>query len=324
MLTVYTGDGSHLSRIPCEAGATPPREAVWLDLLNPTPEEAAQVAQCVGVELPSREDMAEIEISSRLYVEDGARFMTATLVCSADTAPHLTNVTFILRDKRLVTVRYDEPRPFAAFANRSLKALPGADHGVAVLLGLLEAIIDRAADVLERLGADIDGTASGVLSPPRPRGRPSTDYQAILRTLGRKADLLSKSRESLVTIGRVVSFLGADFNGQKLPKEALSQLQSMTKDSQALSDHASYLGEKVQFLLDATVGMVSIEQNDIIKLFSVVAVVMMPPTLIASIYGMNFKGIPELSWSFGYPYALCAMVVSAVLPYLFFRWKKLL
>ena len=140
--------------------------------------------------------------------------------------------------------------------------------------------------------------------------------------VGLKADLLSKSRESLVTIGRMVGFLGADFNGQKLPEEAQSQLHSMLRDGQALSDHASYLGNKVSFLLDATVGMVSIEQNDIIKLFSVASVVLMPPTLIASIYGMNFKVMPELDWTHGYPLALIAMLCAAIGPYMFFKWKK--
>jgi magnesium transporter len=321
MLTVYAGDSVRLTRVACAPSEHLPDNTVWLDLLNPTVEEAAQVASRLGIELPSHEDMQEIEVSSRLYVEGGSRFMTTTLLCNADVAARLTNVTFILRDKRLVTLRYDEPRAFAAFANRSCKALPGADKGAAVMLGLLEAIIDRAADVLERVGAEIDEVAAGVLD--RGKGR-HTDYHSILRTLGLKADLLSKSRESLLTIGRMVSFLAADFDGQKLPKDAQSQIKSMSTDSASLSDHASYLGNKVSFLLDATLGMVSIEQNDIIKLFSVVAVVMMPPTLIASIYGMNFKGIPELSWFFGYPYALCAMAVSAILPYLFFRWKKLL
>jgi magnesium transporter len=321
MLTVYAGDPARLTRVVCEPGQSAPGNAVWLDLLNPTPEEAAQVATRLGIELPSHEDMQEIEISSRLYVEDGARFMTVTLLCNADVTPRLTNVSFILHDKRLVTLRYDEPRAFAAFANRSCKALPGADKGSAVMLGLLEAIIDRAADVLERVGAEIDQVAAGVLN--RGKGR-HTDFHAILRTLGLKADLLSKSRESLLTLGRMVSFLAADFDGQKLPKDAQSQLKSMSRDSASLSDHASYLGNKVSFLLDATLGMVSIEQNDIIKLFSVAAVVLMPPTLIASIYGMNFKFIPELSSPYGYPLALCAMVLSAILPYLFFRWKKLL
>jgi magnesium transporter len=252
--------------------------------------------------------------------------MTTTVLCNADTAPKLTNVTFILTDKRLVTVRYDAPRAIEAYVTRACKGLPGpaaALNGATVMLGLLEAVIDRAADVLEKVGAEIDEVSGWIFErQSTTTGGQNRRYVAVLRTLGRKGDLLSKSRESLVTIGRLVGFLNTEFDGQKLAADLRSQLRTVGRDAQALSDHSFYLSSKVSFLLDATLGMVSIEQNDIIKLFSVVSVMLMPPTLIASIYGMNFHSMPELSWSLGYPYALGAMALSALLPFLFFRWKK--
>ena len=129
-------------------------------------------------------------------------------------------------------------------------------------------------------------------------------------------------RESLVSIGRLVLFLANEADTMKWPKEMRQQLKSMQRDVQSLSDHVTYLGNKVTFLLDAMIGVMSVEQNNIIKIFSVAAVVLMPPTLIASIYGMNFKHMPELDWSFGYPLALVLMLIAAILPYWFFKWKR--
>jgi magnesium transporter len=129
-------------------------------------------------------------------------------------------------------------------------------------------------------------------------------------------------RESLVSIGRLLSFVTTEAEGMRWAKDTRSQLQSMQRDIQSLSDHASYLTAKITFLLDAMLGVVSIEQNNIIKIFSVAAVVLMPPTLVASVYGMNFKYMPELDWAAGYPMALLLMVIAAVMPYTFFKWKK--
>ncbi len=144
----------------------------------------------------------------------------------------------------------------------------------------------------------------------------------VLKALGRKGDLTSKLRESLVSLGRVLLFLANEAEGLKWPKETRTQLQSMRRDVISLTDHASYLTNKITFLLDALSGVVNLQQNNIIKIFSVAAVVLMPPTLIASIYGMNFKNMPELDWHYGYPLALAVMVLAAVLPYVYFKWRK--
>jgi magnesium transporter len=323
MLTVYVPRGSTLEPHALEAGEEIPEAAVWLDLINPTVEEDKLVEQRVAVAVPTREEMQEIEISSRLYVENGARYMTATLMSHSDTAsPTTTPVSFILAGQRLVTVRYDEPRPFAMTRHKLGRACPANVSGQTVLMDLLDAVIDRNADILERVGAEVDQVSRKIFDQRRSRGGSSRVYQGILFTLGRKGDLCSKVRESLVSIGRVVLFLAHEDEATRWPKEMRAQLKTMQRDVQSLSDHTTYLTNNITFLLDAMLGLVSIEQNNIIKLFSVVAVVMMPPTLVGTVYGMNFKNMPELDWGLGYPVALVAMVVSAILPYMYFKWKK--
>jgi magnesium transporter len=323
MLTVYVPRGTALEPHPLNPGEEIPEAAVWLDLINPSLEEDKLVEQRVGLAIPTREEMQEIEISSRLYVENGARYMTATLMSQSDTpSPITTAVSFILAGQRLVTVRYSEPRPFAMAQHKLARFCPANVSGQAVLMDILDAVIDRNADILERIGAEVDQVSRRVFEQRRNRGGSSRVYQGILFTIGRKGDLCSKVRESLVSIGRLVLFLAHEDEASRWSKEMRAQLKTMQRDVQSLSDHTTYLTNNITFLLDAMLGLVSIEQNNIIKLFSVVAVVLMPPTLVASIYGMNFEHMPELKTVYGYPIALVAMVVSAILPYLFFRWKK--
>jgi len=184
-------------------------------------------------------------------------------------------------------------------------------------------VIDRNADILERAGSDMDTISHAIFEPEgMARTGHAKRYSDILIAIGRKGDLTSKVRESLVSVGRVVTFVAAAVDGVKWSKDMREQLKTMQRDVISLTDHASYLSNKITFVLDAMLGVVNLEQNNIIKLFSVMAVVLMPPTLIASIYGMNFKLMPELEWQHGYPFALVAMLLAAVLPYLFFTWKK--
>ena len=323
MLAAYVPNGHSLERRDIVSGEEVPDNAVWLDLVNPAPGEDKLIERLLGIAVPTREEMQEIEVSSRLYVENHARYMTATLMCNSDTAtPKTTAVTFILAGHRLVTVRYDEPRPFTLIGAKLARQCTPAVSGENIMMELLDAVIDRAADILERAGADIDKISHDIFEPEGRRANRSITYQYIFKRIGRKGDLTSKVRESLVSIGRLVLFLANEADGLKWPKELRQQLKSMQRDVQSLSDHVSYLGNKVTFLLDAMVGVISVEQNNIIKLFSVAAVVLMPPTLIASIYGMNFKNMPELGWEFGYPMAIILMVIAAILPYWFFKWKR--
>jgi len=306
-----------------EPGAEVPESAVWLDLVNPAPGEDKVVERLLGVAVPTREEMQEIEVSSRLYVEHHARFMTATLMCQSETVtPKTTAVTFILAGHRLVTVRYDEPRPFMIVSNKLARSCPSTINGEAVMLDLLDAVIDRAADILERIGMEVDRVSHDIFEPENSSDDRSLSYKDILKAIGGKGDLTSKVRESLVSIGRLLLFLANEAEGMRWSKDVRLQLQAMQRDVLSLSDHATYLANKITFLLDAMLGVVQIEQNNIIKIFSVAAVVLMPPTLIASIYGMNFKHMPELDWVYGYPLGIVLMLLAAVLPYYFFKWRK--
>jgi magnesium transporter len=320
MLSVYVLHGTSLERVTTESDVPPPEATVWIDLVSPTLQEDKLVESMLGIAVPTREEMQEIEVSSRLYVEQGARYMTATLMCHSDTAPKTTPVTFILAAQRLLTVRYDDPRPFAIVEHKLARLCPPKISGATVLMDLLDAVIDRAADIQERISAEVDQISHTIFEPDENMEPPS--YNEVLKALGRKGDLTSKVRESLVSIGRLLLFLANESEGMKWPKDTRTQLQSMQRDVVSLSDHASYLSNKITFLLDAMLGVVNLQQNAIIKIFSVAAVVLMPPTLIASIYGMNFKHMPELDWHFGYPLAITVMVLAAVLPYLYFKWRK--
>lgn len=313
MITVYTPANERL-----ESGGAETLSAatVWVDLLEPTPEEEKTIERVLGIGLPTREEMQEIEASSRLYKEDGAVFVTAPVVTNADSQdPRSTAITFILTPRCTVTVRYGNPQSFTTFANRAVRQRGVALTAEAVMLGLLETIIDRLADVLERIGFDLDAVSHQIFRTA-PSERP--DFNEVLRAIGRHGDLTSKVRDSLLGIGRIATFLGQE--GQDMPrKEGRQRLKTLGMDIRSLTEHAAFLSGKINFLQDATLGMISIQQNNTIKIFSVVAVIFLPPTLIASIYGMNFQLMPELGWPWGYPLALVLMVVSAVMPYLYFK-----
>ena len=323
MFSVFVPTDASLKKAVVNDLEAVPDHAVWVDLVNPTAAEDKAVERLSGIAIPTREDMQEIEISSRLYIENSARYMTATLMCHSDTdMPRTTAVTFILGDHRLVTVRYDQPKPFALVEAKLARSCTPGITGEMVLMELLDAVIDRCADILERCGAEIDQVSHDIFEPESERHGHAKQYSQILISIGRKGDLTSKVRESLVSIGRVVTFLSAVMEGMKWSKDMREQLKTMQRDVASLTDHASYLSNKITFVLDAMLGVVNLEQNNIIKLFSVMAVVLMPPTLITSIYGMNFKAMPELEWAHGYPMALVMMLMAAVLPYFLFKWKK--
>jgi magnesium transporter len=322
MLAAYVPNGNSLERRVIVSGEQVPDSAVWLDLVNPLPGEDKVVERLLGIAVPTREEMQEIEVSSRLYVEHHARYMTATLMCNSDTAtPKTTAVTFILSGHRLVTVRYDEPRPFMLVGNKLARSSPPNVSGETVLLDLFDAVIDRAADILERIGMEVDRVSHDIFEPEGTAGQ-ALSYKDILKAIGSKGDLTSKVRESLVSIGRLLLFLANEAEGMRWHKDVRLQLQAMQRDVLSLSDHSTYLNSKIQFLLDAMLGVVTIEQNNIIKIFSIASVALMPPTLIASIYGMNFRHMPELEWIHGYPFAVVLMIATAILPFVIFRWMK--
>ncbi len=323
MMTFYIAQNDTLQVIARDAVTADPQRLAWVDLLNPTEEEETWLEKLLRIEIPTRAEMHEIELSNRFYQENGALYATATIIAGADTpSPETHALTFVLTGNCLVTVRYSDPHFLRAFMERVQKG--GACHGGAILAALLEAIVNRIADTLEVAGHHIDSLSAIIFRPEQQAGAadsaPSPDFAEILRQIGIKGDLVSKTRESLISLARLFSFVSHStyFSAESADN---GKLQTLRLDVPALSDHASFLSNKISFLLDATLGLINTQQNTIIKIFSVAAVVFLPPTLVASIYGMNFAFMPELHWTFGYPMAVALMILSAFLPYTFFRKK---
>jgi magnesium transporter len=320
MLTVY--DAAEGLLIGREVSPAAPKTAVWIDLFKPTKEEDLLVERALSIAIPTREEMSEIEASSRLYFEGGAYYMTAIVLHQPDVQgdpPVATPVTFVLSGSHLVTVRYAEPRAFQIFLGRAQRRDAACMTGAAVLVGLLEAVIDREADRVERIQGEVDKlsqTIFDVRGGERTRG-----FDVNIRTIGREGELTSRSRESLLSLDRLLTYLAHAMSERGDEKVLRARVKTAGRDVQSLADHIGYLSTKITFLLDATLGMINNEQNTIIKIFSVLAVALMPPTLVGTIYGMNFKHMPELDWQWGYPLALLMMVISALLPWFYFRRK---
>lgn len=294
------------------------KETHWIDLLSPSKEDEELLERYLGFNIPTREEMREIELSSRLYKREGTLFMTVAMIAHSDSPdPKLDPVTFVLTSEQLITLRYIEPQSFRLFYAH-LQGLDIAHRdAVCFLIELLDATIDRLADILEWIARHLDDYSKVIFQS----GSARLDYRQLMQQIGENGDLTAKARESLLTFSRLIPFLLQNV-GPRIDEEGQARLATQSKDVASLSDHASFLSNKVVFLLDATLGMVSIEQNNIIKIFSVAAVIFLPPTLIASIYGMNFHFMPELSWKWGYLVAIGLMLVSSWLPYKFFKYRK--
>ncbi len=332
MLSAYGTANGCLTELAKLNQPAVPKGAVWLDLVEPTADEEKSVEAALGIDIPTREELAEIEASSRLYQEDGAAFMTANLIRRGEhDQPESSPVTFIIKDDLLITIRYHHPQAFPVYVKRAMKPQTTAMTGWGVYISLLEAVVDRAADHLERVGVIVDDTSRKTFGSGRTLGgqkkrprRRTTNLQELIENIGEEGDFTSKMRESLVSIGRVVAFMTALVDQMKQTREMKdnrARIRILQRDIQSLTDHASFLSAKISFLLDAVLGLISIEQAGIIKIFSVAAVVFLPPTLVASIYGMNFRHMPELEWTFGYPMAVVLMILSAILPFLYFMQK---
>jgi magnesium transporter len=300
-----------------------PKQATWVDLEEPTDAEERLVEQCLGLDVPTREELAEIEPSSRFYERSGAIYMTmSTLVGVQDGQPSTTPIAFVLAGNRLVTVRYATPKPVRAFMQHVHREPDLARDAPTVLARLLDAIIDRLADELEASGEEIESISAHIfrrkVGSPSERRRPADRLEALLSRIGRAQGLLARIRETGVSSARAIGFLLATERVRR-DEQLRERIHSLSADVASLRDHSAFLASNLTFLLDASLGLISIEQNAIIKIFSVAAVIFLPPTLVGTVYGMNFEHMPELGWRMGYPFALALMIVSAVLPYWFFR-----
>ena len=320
MISGFLPDESGLHRHAIAADTDPPADALWIDLLEPTAEEELRVERVLGIDVPTREEMREIETSNRLYEESGVLYMTATVVTKIDTdRPESSQITFILTPDKLVTNRYVDPLPFRRYIAYAERHGAQCSSAIAILAGLLEALVNRIADVLERIGSDMDTLSSEVFTAPAPGMRRRTrDYRAILERVGRAGDLDSKARETLSSLSRLLAFLQQAEHPQ-ITHEVRTRLRTLSRDVTQMSDHAAFIATKVQFQLDATLGMINIDQNNILKIFSVATVVLLPPSVIGSIFGMNFDLIPTSAQPWGFWAAVGMMVLSAVVPWWAFK-----
>ncbi|MBV8783554.1 MAG: magnesium transporter CorA family protein [Gammaproteobacteria bacterium] len=319
MLSAYLPAAHGLERQ--EVHGELPAGALWFDLLQPSAAEEHAIEQALRIDVPTPEEMRAIETSNRLYEEEGALYLTATVLFRADTdRPETTQVTFILTPGALVTSRYNDLRSFKDFSAYAATHATACATPLQLLVGLLNAIVNRLADGLERVGADIDATSLQVF----PRGRSARtrgrNYQGELQQIGASGDVVSRARESLVSLSRLLAFL-QESDGARITPEARASLRTVTRDVTALSDHATFLVGKAQFLLDATLGLVTIDQNNILKIFSLLAVLLLPPSLIAGFFGMNFAYVPWLHAPWGVWAAIALMLATGLAPFFYFKRK---
>ena len=320
MITVYDAVGDKLVA-RSELGNLS-SGGVWIDLLNPAEDEDKTIEQALGIEVPTRSEMREIEASNRFYTENGAYYMTAIVLHnSSQDVPMTSVITFILSGSRLVTVRYADPRAFPLYVARAGKGDPACTSGAGIMIGLLEMLIEREADLIERVQDQVERMAPIVFVQNGSQNSRDRRLDVLLKTVGKEGDITARAQESAMSIHRVLLYFANAVRERKDDKRIMTRIESANHDITSLMESLRFLSSRTSFLLDATLGMISTEQNQIIKLFSVMAVMLMPPTLVASIYGMNFKHMPELDVPWGYPLALMLMFVSGLVPFLYFRRK---
>ncbi|MEI9902476.1 MAG: magnesium transporter CorA family protein [Hyphomicrobium sp.] len=320
MMIVYQSTGKGLS--VHEPGAPLTGNCVWIDLLQPTAEEDKFVEQALAIDVPTRAEMREIEPSNRFYQERGAYFMTASIVYSIEApVPLTTPVTFILAGDRLVTVRYAEPKAFPLYLQRVEKGDAPCTTGAMIMTGLIDAIVHRMADLIERIQDEVDRLAQSVFELRGGQQTRNRRLDVVLKRIGKAGDITARAEDSASSLSRLLHYFAQAAQDRGDDPRIRQRVKAAQRDINSLMEHTKFLSQRIGFILDATLGMINIEQNQIIKLFSVMAVVLLPPTLVASVYGMNFKHMPELDWVLGYPWALVLMAAAAIFPVIYFRRK---
>ncbi|HEY5300857.1 MAG TPA: magnesium transporter CorA family protein [Acetobacteraceae bacterium] len=325
MILANTGTRPRYALTPGPHVADQSPHGVWLDLVDATEEERAMAERITGLRVPARAELSEIERSSRLTSRNGVLTLSTSMVSDGD-GKHspVAPLGFVLSHDRLLTVRYEPMRALDRYAERMCDPDTAAPTGMTVFVGVLESLVDRLADMLETVGAELDQLSHQIFRPEtinlgRVR-RESAAMQSTLTGVGRVGDLLSHLRDSLVGISRIAAYV-SEVAADWIPAESRSRFVTLRQDVASLNDYDVQIAGKVQFLLDATLGFINIQQNNVIKVLTVASIVGIPPTLIAGVYGMNFKNMPELSWSYGYAYGLGAIVLSAILPLVWF-WRR--
>lgn len=321
MITVFHRSKGVLRSSILGPGEKIPAGTLWLDLCSPTHEEEKSIEAQLCIEIPTREEVWKNQVLNRFYQEGEVSYMTAAIITKVESPyPQTSSITFILAPSYLLTIRYISPTSFANFAARLMRYPQKFTLGSHVLEGLLEEMITRVAYNSEIVVGELDTLSHEIfgMGLEANKNNPSQMMKEILRRLSTCADLNSKINESLHSIIRLLNFFR---QAQEHGKDMDGAIATLVTDAQALTKQTAFLSDKVNFQLDATLGMINVEQNLIIKIFSVVAVFFLPPTLVSSIYGMNFHDMPELSWQFGYPMAILLMLTCAAVPFFYFRKK---
>jgi magnesium transporter len=315
-----------------DGGAALPAHAVWIDLVDPTAEEARRVEEKTGIRVPSRAALSEVELSSRLRRSRDGISLSTPMVTFDRSDFSLKPLGFLLNKNHLVTVRYHDMRAFAAVRKRVDEEGGDGSTGARMFLLVVEELVDNLADLLEEMSADLDNLSTRIFdfdASARPGARKGDTtapkrrdlaLRRLLRTVGRHGKSLSKVRASLLGLERIVAFAKGEC-GQHLDEGDAPRFETLARDIASLDEFETRLSETLQFLLDATLGLINVEQNNAFRILTVVSVVGVPPTLVASMYGMNFKHMPELDWVYGYPYGLALIAISAIVPLLYFKSK---
>jgi magnesium transporter len=305
---------------------TIPPEASWIDALRPDAREIAFLERTLKIEVPALETLSEIETSSRLRSEKDWLYLSIPMIHRADGfMPTLTPLGFVLSKDILLTVRFKLMKAFDDVLE-TISRCPAQAGGPGALVAILEVIVGHAADVLEGAGADLDGLSEEIFGTNAAnvrRHRPREDgdkLRGVMRKIGRNGDLSSKIEDLLLGMARMLPYVAANA-APYLPADIRAKLKSLQRDIASLNDYETHLTNKIQFLLDATLGLTNIEQNNIFRILTVVSVVGIPPTFFASMWGMNFKNIHEYNWTYGYEFGLFIIAVSALIPIIWFKWR---
>jgi len=325
MINLYILSGNKIVHKVHDANMPIDDEPLWIDLYNVTPLEEKIVEKYLGIDIPTRAEMRARAVSKRTYTENNAIYMTAMIITKSDVhLPESHPITFAIYKNFFITVRYSHPKTFQIFSDHILeKEMEEKPTAQSIFIGLMDAVVDRFAGILEKARTNIDHAANSVFQLRENKKSVDVSYRQIITKIGATGRLISKTRESAFAIERTMSY-ASNATSIKWDKGLLERIENLLKIIDSLGDYADFLSNETNFLLDATLGVIEIEQNDVMKIFSIVSILFLPPTLVASIYGMNFKIMPETDWDGGYFFAIGLMVFSAIISYKYFKKQKLL
>jgi magnesium transporter len=303
------------------------KTATWVDLLDATETERAAFEQAFGLRVPTKEQLVEIETTSRLRTEGDALYMTAPLLYAADNEPWVLVPTgFVLAKNVLLTVRSAKLSAF----HTVITELERAGHGepaesTHTFVRLLEALVDRVADLLETSSHDLDDASHLIFRPEERRrqsrlSRETVRLRRLMILTGRTSERMARVQYCLVCLDRMAKF-ASEHCREWVAQDVANRLHIVSSDIASLVQFSEALVNRVQLLQDAASGLINIGQNEVMKVLTIASVVGIPPVLVVGIYGMNFKNMPEYDWTWGYPYALALVVVTALLPLIWFKWK---